>query len=397
MSFNVSLLDPKYALLLGLLPFLRLVWPKRHYLLLLLTSTALIIGLGAPRTLLVISVITALFIYPLLRLQRIAVIRGWPASVSASLIPLGISVLVVLLVAFKVYNEFAVPWLAGPWLRTEVLALIGFSYFIFRAISILRISSILNLDERTPWVMLCYALFPPTITSGPIQKYQDFRQQVQAPAPLTRPLIYTAVYRITRGYFRKVVLGLVLNGAVQKLLGNTSFTLWTSTLTILILYLYFYYDFAGYSDIAIGFGLLMGIKVPENFRKPFQATTVSEFWRNWHITLVDWLRDNVYIPLGGMRSSRTRAAALVFLIMLLCGLWHGIALSFIIWGLWNGAWLAFEAISGSGPVPPSQRRGPKYWSKVLWTNARVAVTSILFLPNSATVFRILHGFIHLGL
>jgi alginate O-acetyltransferase complex protein AlgI len=244
--------------------------------------------------------------------------------------------------------------------------------------------------------MLSYTLFPPTITSGPIQKYQDFREQVANPAPLTRSLFYSAMYRITRGYFRKVFLGIVLNGLVQKLLGNPSFTVWTSVLTVVVLYLYVYFDFAGYSDIAIGFGLLLGIKVPENFRKPFHATTISEFWRNWHITFVDWLRDHVYIPLGGMRASRAKAGALVFLVMMLCGLWHGLSWPFILWGLWHGTWLAFEAIAGSGPVPPSLRHGPKYWSKVLWTNARVAAATILFLPNSEAMVQVLHGFISLG-
>jgi alginate O-acetyltransferase complex protein AlgI len=397
MSFSVSLLDAKYVLLLALLPLLRLVWPKRYYLWLLLSSTAVIIGLGAPKTLLLISAITILFIYPLLWLKRRAEEKRWPPIIITSLMPVGIGGMVAILVVFKLYNEFALPWLGAPWLRQEVLALVGFSYFVFRAISVLRISSILKIRESSPWVMLSYTLFPPTITSGPIQKYQDFREQVANPAPLTRTLVHDAIYRITRGYFRKIVIGLVLNGLVLRLLDNTAFTVWSSLLTIALMYFYFYYDFAGYSDIAIGFGLLLGIRVPENFRKPFLATTVSEFWRNWHITLVDWLREHVYIPLGGMRSSRSRAAALVFLIMMLCGLWHGMTISFIIWGLWHGTWLAYEAISGSGPLPPALRHGPKYWGRVLWTNARVAITGILFLPDSETIYRVLHGFVRLGL
>src|SRR5262249_24996265 len=225
----------------------------------------------------------------------------------------------------------------------------------------------------------------------PIQKYQDFRSQLRSPMPLTTEVFCAAVYRITRGYFRKIVIATLLTSITGALLAKPSLTVWMSSVTIVAFYLYFYFDFAGYSDIEIGFGLLLGIKVPENFKTPFLATTVSEFWRNWHITLVDWMREHVYIPLGGMRASRRRAAGLVFIVMLLCGLWHGLAITFIVWGAWHGLWLAFEAVSGTGPIPPSMRHGPKYWARVLMTNAIVAIPSILFLPDTHTIVRVLLG------
>ena len=396
MSFNVSLLDATFVALLGILAVTRLAWPQRYQLPLLLVGSAAVIGLGSLKTLVVISAITLGFIYPLHRVVKLAVDRRWPRVIAAALLPGGLIVLVGLLLFFKIYNEFSLPWLGGQWIRKEVLAIVGFSYFIFRAISILRINAILNTAEPTPWVMMSYTLFPPTLTSGPIQKYHDFRAQALNPAPLTLPLFYTAVYRITRGYFRKVFLGTILSGVTQRLLGTPSLTLWVSLLIIVTLYLYFYYDFAGYSDIAIGIGLLLGIKVPENFRRPFLATTVSEFWRNWHITLVDFMREHVYIPLGGMSGSRQRAALLVFVIMVLCGLWHGLAVTFVLWGVWHGAWLAFEALAGTGPMPPAHRRGFRYWGRVLRTNAIVAAPSILFLPDTATMFRILRGLTNLG-
>jgi alginate O-acetyltransferase complex protein AlgI len=168
-----------------------------------------------------------------------------------------------------------------------------------------------------------------------------------------------------------------------------------SALIVAVLYLYFYFDFAGYSDIAIALGLLLGIKVPENFRKPFLATTISEFWRNWHITLVDWFRDHVFIPLGGMRSSRIGAGALALLIMVLCGLWHGLTLSFLLWGTWHGVALFIEAASGTKPIPPVARHGPRFWWRVLWTNSRVALAGLLFLPDTAAIIRVLRGFTHL--
>src|SRR5258705_1623591 len=183
----------------------------------------------------------------------------------------------------------------------------------------------------------------------------------------------------------------LLNEGVERMLGGGDMTFLSSVVTIILFYLYFYFDFAGYSDVAIGYGLLMGITVPENCRKPFLATTVSEFWRNWHITLVDWFRDHVFIPLGGMQGTKVRAAILAFFIMVLCGFWHGLSLSLFIWGVWHGTLLLTEGILGSRPIPPALRHGPKYWCRVLWTNARVALPCILFLPDSENILKLLQG------
>lgn len=371
----------------------RSLWPARRYVLLGLLTSVLLVGIAAPRTLIVVSVITLCYVYPLHRLTKFAMRRGSSRPVLRLWLGLGIAGLVALLVGFKLYRHFTVPWLGGPRIRDEVLALIGFSYFVFRAISFLHIQSITDIDERNPWPILFYTLFPATLTSGPIQKYQDFKQQLLSPLPLDRSLITAAVYRITRGYFRKLVLAFILNSAVDKLL-TANMTAPTSLAVITCLYLYFYFDFAGYSDIAIGYGLLLGIKVPENFKKPFLATTVSEFWRNWHITLVDWFRDQVFIPLGGMHGTRFRAALLALMVMVLCGLWHGLTLSLLAWGCWHGLLLFTEGVSGSKPIPPALRAGPRYYWRVAWTNTRVALGCIFFLPNSDSMLNLLRGLVH---
>ena len=137
MSFNVSLLDATFVALLGILAVTRVAWPRRSQVPLLLVGSAAVIGLGSLRTLVVISAITLVFIYPLQRLVKLAVDRRWPRVVAAALLPGGLVVLVGLLLLFKIYNEFSLPWLGGQWIRKEVLAIVGFSYFIFRTISIL--------------------------------------------------------------------------------------------------------------------------------------------------------------------------------------------------------------------------------------------------------------------
>jgi alginate O-acetyltransferase complex protein AlgI len=388
-----SLLDLKFVGLLALIALARSFVPPRFYIGFGVLSSALVLGLAAPKTLLVISGVTLLYLYPL---HYLIAARGKTENSSAGgfYLWLGVSGLIGLLVLFKLYKHFTLPWLGGPWLRSDVLALVGFSYFIFRAISFLHIQAILKRKEQNPLALLWYTIFPPTLTSGPIQKYQDFRQQVCSPVPLNRSSILEACYRITRGYFRKAVLAFVLNQAITKVLGVDQLNILTSVALVALLYFYFYFDFAGYSDIAIGFGLLIGIRVPENFRKPFLATNVSEFWRNWHITLVDWFRDHMFIPLGGMQTSRIRAAAIAFVIMILCGLWHGLTLALLAWGIWHGLLLMFEAVSGSRPVPPALRHGLNYWARVLWTNARVAFGCLFFLPASETMFKVFRGFSH---
>jgi alginate O-acetyltransferase complex protein AlgI len=389
---DLSLLNIKFVALLSLIALTRPVWPVAAYPMLVALSSAGLIGLASPQTLIVITALTVGVVYPGYLILLFAHQHAWSRRMKILTLSLSVGVLVLLLIAFKVHRHFSLPWIEQKWFNKELLALIGFSYFILRAIGLLHVHSILNFRQRSPWAILAFTLFPPTITSGPIQKFQDFHEQVNRPLPLSWAVVRTAGYRITRGYFRKVAVAFALNGVIEKMLPAKEFTIATSVAIITLLYLYFYFDFAGYSDIAIGFGLLIGIKVPENFRKPFLATTVSEFWRNWHITLVDWFRDNIFIPLGGMQSSRQRAAMLAFLIMALCGLWHGITWPFFAWGLWHGAVLCIEALTGSKPVPPARRSGLRYWVQVLWTNARVALPCVLFLPDSATIARIAGGF-----
>ena len=381
---SASLLDPMFILFLAGIALLRQVWPDRAYVLFGVLSSAALVGFAAPGTLLVIVGVTLLYLYPLSLLIRMADERGWSAATKKLMLWSGVAGLVIVLVVFKLYRHFSLPFLGGPWLRSEFVALVGFSYFIFRAISFLHIQALLRNSEANPLTLVYYLLFPPTITSGPIQKFQDFRQQAAMPAPLTLQLLGSAGYRITRGFFRKLVVAGLLDSVIQKLVAP-SFTssILVSLTTIGLLYMYFYFDFAGYSDIAIGFGLLLGIRVPENFRRPFLATTIAEFWRNWHITLVDWFRDHVFIPFGGMHGSRAYAAILSLVIMVLCGLWHGLTLSLLAWGLWHGLALFTEAISGTKPIPPGLRTGLHYWLRVLWTNARVAFPCVFFLPGSS--------------
>jgi alginate O-acetyltransferase complex protein AlgI len=386
---QLSLLDLRFVILLVAVAVIRRWCPARYLPYFGAGVSAVLVGIASWHTLAVISGITLGYLYPV---HLIAIrLRARGGSAEAMLVRVAIGGLVAGLAIFKVYRQFSPAFAGGLWIHDELLAWVGFSYFVLRAIGFLHIQGILGLREAKPWTLLFYMLFPPTLTSGPIQKFQDFREQVKRPQPLTAAVAAEAAYRITRGYFRKAVLAYLLDAAFKRLIGLPQMNAYSSIAAITCLYLYFYFDFAGYSDVAIGLGALMGIRVPENFRTPLIATSVSEFWRHWHITLVDWFREHVFIPLGGMQSTRMRAAALAVLIMVACGMWHGLTLAFLLWGCWHGMLLFTEAVTGSKPMPLARRHGPRYWLRVLWTDARVAFGALLFL-DLKTTGTILRGF-----
>ena len=120
-----------------------------------------------------------------------------------------------------------------------------------------------------------------------------------------------------------------------------------------------YFDFSGYSDMAIGLGRMFGFRFPENFRCPYIADTVQEFWRRWHISLSTWFRDYLYIPLGGNRVSPARTYLNLVTVFFLCGLWHGASWNFVVWGLFHGAFLVLErlGLARLGPAAAARRCG----------------------------------------
>ena len=117
-----------------------------------------------------------------------------------------------------------------------------------------------------------------------------------------------------------------------------------------------YFDFSGYSDMAIGLGLMMGFRFMENFQTPYISGSITEFWRRWHISLSVWLRDYLYIPLGGNRISGGRTYVNLMTVMLLGGLWHGANWTFVLWGAWHGGWLALERATGMASAPKTAAR-----------------------------------------
>ena len=183
---------------------------------------------------------------------------------------------------------------------------------------------------------LLFALFFPTLLAGPIKRYQQFPSQVATPPPTE---LAAGLWRILLGLAKKILIADTLAAIAVRLQQPDQVTplgLWLG------MYAYagqIYADFSGYSDLAIGMARLYGYRVPENFDWPYLATNLQVFWRRWHISLSSWIRDYLFIPLGGSRVSSLRAAANLLGVMALCGLWHGAAWHFVVWGVWHGVGL----------------------------------------------------------
>jgi alginate O-acetyltransferase complex protein AlgI len=153
----------------------------------------------------------------------------------------------------------------------------------------------------------------------------------------------------------------------------------TAWLGVLCYTLQIYFDFAGYSNMAIGMGRMMGFRYPENFNLPYAAVSITDFWRRWHMTLSRWFRDYLYVPLGGSRRGPFRTYLNLMIVFLLCGLWHGANWTFIAWGAWHGVFLVLERL-GLGPVIA------RTWSPVRhgYTLAVVMIGWVLFRAETLT-------------
>src|SRR2546423_8830001 len=191
-----------------------------------------------------------------------------------------------------------------------------------------------------------FALFPaffPTQSAGPIKRYQDFNAQVEDRPQFDPVLFFGGLELIVRGLFKKVVLADTMAPIVAMVFGNaaaaTGLDAWTA---LVAFYLQLFLDFSGYTDIGRGSAQLLGYRIPINFNAPYLATSIRDFWRRWHISLSSWLRDYLYIPLGGSRRRPGRVGLNLMITMALGGLWHGAAWHFLLWGTGSGAALNVE-------------------------------------------------------
>src|SRR4051812_45848895 len=237
---------------------------------------------------------------------------------------------------------------------TTILLPVGLSFFTFQAISY-TVDVRRGLCERAKTIdVALYLSFFPHLVAGPIVRAREFLPQLATPRDPNDVAVGSGVFLICLGLVKKVVIAdLIARNVVDPVYAVPEAH--AAPDTWLALYGYaaqIYCDFSGYTDIAIGLALLMGFIFPRNFDRPYSSTSFREFWRRWHMTLSRYLRDFLYIPLGGNRKGRWKTYRNLMITMVLGGLWHGAAWGFVIWGAIHGGALAIErAINGRIKAP----------------------------------------------
>jgi alginate O-acetyltransferase complex protein AlgI len=275
---------------------------------------------------------------------------------------IGIIINVLLLVGFK-YIPFLLTDLTAPlnfpvgdsadWLKANLIAPLGLSFFTFECIAYL-----IDIYRGAPATknflkFSSYKLFFPKLISGPITRYHYFAAQLRGTPFLSFAAISEGLWLIAVGAVKKALIADSLGIYVDLCFGNLeragSGDLW---LAILAYGLQLYFDFSGYVDIARGSAMLLGINLPQNFNFPYFTTSIAQFWRRWHMTLGDWLRNYLYFPLGGSRQGLWRTCLNLLIVMLVAGIWHGAAWGFVVWGACHGVFLAVHRLVdfGSGRV-----------------------------------------------
>ncbi len=272
---------------------------------------------------------------------------GWPllcTAVAANLLVLG----VFKYADFAVQNVNALRSLLGatPWDAPHVLLPIGISFYSFHAIS--YVVDVWRRDavaQKSPVHAALYLLLFPQLIAGPIVRYRDLADQLAARI-VTLEDFALGVRRFVLGLAKKLLSANTVATAADAIFAMpvAELTAAHAWLGITCYTLQIYFDFSGYSDMAIGLGRMFGFRFPENFRHPYAADSVQDFWRRWHISLSTWFRDYLYVPLGGNRARPARVYANLVLVFFLCGLWHGASWSFVVWGLFHGLFLVIERL-----------------------------------------------------
>jgi len=262
------------------------------------------------------------------------------------------------LAVFK-YANFAVANLdaIAPVLGMTPVALaaiplpLGISFFTFHAISyVVDVYKRTATAQRSVREFALYILLFPQLIAGPIIRYRDIAAQLVARDANASEFAY-GVRRFVLGLGKKLLIANTLGATADAIfaLPTNQLTSAVAWLGIVCYTLQIYFDFSGYSDMAIGLMRMFGFRILENFNYPYIAKSVREFWRRWHISLSNWFRDYVYVPLGGNRAGARRAYANLVIVFLLCGLWHGASWPFVLWGAWHGMFLIVER-AGLGRV-----------------------------------------------
>ncbi len=320
--------------------------------------------------------------------RSIAAHREARRSRARAALAVGIALSLGVLVYFK-YTGFGLESLnallgafgAGPVPILRIALPVGISFSTFKAISYMVDVYRGAVPAAGGWgdIALYISIFPQVI-SGPIDRYSALAPQLRQDHRSFDSFSRGAL-RFMLGFCKKVLIA----DAIAPL-ADSVFTLDRPALVDAWLgaagyTMQLYFDFSGYSDMAVGLGLMMGLDFAENFRAPYLAGSITEFWKRWHISLSSWLRDYLYIPLGGSRRGPVRTCVNLAIVMVLGGLWHGASLTFVLWGAWHGLLLVLERIRGEASAG---RRLPRPLAVAL-TMILVSAGWVMFRAPNLTV------------
>ncbi|HEX9626423.1 MAG TPA: MBOAT family protein, partial [Acidiferrobacterales bacterium] len=264
-----------------------------------------------------------------------------------------------------------------PFAWAAIILPIGISFYTFEAIS--YIADVYRGDcepVRKPIDFACFLALFPHLIAGPVFRYKDLDEQFRTRTH-TLDKFAEGSARFMQGFVKKVFIADSIAPLVEQGYALSDPTTADAWLTALAYTAQLYFDFSGYTDMAIGLGLMMGFRFVENFNQPYISQSITEFWRRWHMSLSAWLRDYLYIALGGNRHGTAATYRNLFLTMLLGGLWHGANWTFALWGAWHGAILAIERALGVKADAP--RFNPARW---LFTLLLIVLGWVMFRAAS---------------
>ena len=281
----------------------------------------------------------------------------------------------------EIYNDILSLLGSSAQISIFQLALpIGISFYIFQTLAYVIDVYMGKIPvERHFGYFLESVIFFPILLAGPIERIQYLTAQFKQEKPFSYDDSCMALQRILLGYMKKMIIADSLAAVISRVYSDLeTYRGFPLLLAILFYSIQIYCDFSGYSDIAIGTAGLFGITIHHNFKQPYFADSVKDFWKRWHISLTSWFRDYVYIPLGGNRVSAWKNGRNVMCVFLLSGLWHGADWTFLVWGGMNGILQIAEGIPGKGKCLPTC---PKIIRQIL-TFVLVSVMWVFFRMDS---------------
>lgn len=299
-----------------------------------------------------------------------------------------IVVLVLPLLVFK-YTNFIAAQLGVTDRIVDLPLPLGISFITFTLIAYVVdvAKGRVPVERRFP-MLAGYVLFFPHLIAGPILRPHELLPQLHRVRKLK---VLPGIAIFSFGLFKKLVVADQIAAAIDPIFADpaahSSLAAWLATYGFAV---QIYCDFSGYTDMAIGLAILLGVKLPTNFRQPYAAASIVDFWRRWHITLSHWLRDYLYIPMGGNRRGRARRAAAVLATMTVGGLWHGANWTFVIWGVMHGVAVAAVQALGRKTI-----RLPK-WLGIFLTFHFVALAWIFFRAKDLQTAMLLLGQLFAG-